>query len=116
MRHLCISAAILLSVVSFSWWSVRTVEQVAEETKMLVLQAQETAARETLDAAEACWEAHSGFLCLVLRHDQVEAVTGTLARLKASTEQDDFYSTCAELLVTLEHIAEAERPKLRNIF
>lgn len=118
MKHFVLSAVLLLTVTAFSWWSVCRVEAVTDRTAALVVQAQAKGygdADEALSAAGEFWEANSGFLCTVLRHDQVDAVAQALARLEASTEHDDFYSTCAELLLTLEHIAQTELPLLRNI-
>lgn len=125
MKHLILALVILGLLLAFSAGSVIQVSDIANHTTTLLRQAQEQeragrsqAARQTLSEAVHYWNSKETFLCIVLRHEQVDTVTETLAKLNAyanSEDQDDFYSTCAELLEELNHLSQMELPLPKNI-
>ena len=121
MKHLLMSFLLLTILIGFSVWAVMRIGSVTKTTAEMVTailadaENDPESARMQIEQAISYWEKQSKLLCVILRHDQVDEVTEALAKLRASLEQDDFYTTCAEILSNLSHMSETEKPLLRNI-
>lgn len=125
MKYIVVSLFLLGLMLCLCLYSSSQVAQAVQETTQLLekaVTAEKNGDKETslhlVRAACDTWRSHETFFGTVLRHDEIDDVTGEFARLVsyASTQdQDDFLSNCAALLAQLEHITEMEKPSFSNI-
>ena len=125
MRHIILPILLLALVLSFCLFSTLYVSSTIEETNAYLTAAVEAYQKQQLEQTEqsinlasSLWSQRQFFFGMVLKHDEVDQVSGEFARLSAyahSDDGDDFLSNCAALQATLRHIREMEWPSLQNI-
>ena len=125
MKHLILPSILLITLLVFSIFSAMFVTSTIDQTEADLVQAvfhhnlQETDKMAAfLAQTTEYWTSRQFFFGMVLKHEEVDQVSGELERLRsyaASDDSDDFLSNCAALLATLDHIREMEWPYLQNI-
>ena len=68
---------------------------------------------------EHVWEDHESMMMRYIHHDELDSITGTVARLKALAKYQSYPELAAEidrLRHLVRHIYESEQPTLVSIF
>lgn len=76
-------------------------------------------AAQALDALEARWQAHQGYLHLVVSHTELDEAEALLAQARAAARQGDMgtlHLIMAELHSRFETTAQTQQVHFRNIF
>lgn len=127
MKHIWISAAIILAMASAIGCHVLYLDHFVGELTSLLTQAEEQVNAEDWVRAESLtrqalenWENHDFYLHAVMRHDDIDAIQVSfreaLAFLSGEELQPAEYSSVnARLLAQLVLVAEGEFPSLKNL-
>jgi len=125
MRYLILPSLLLAALLVFSVFSALFITQTIDQTEAYLDQAVHHYHSRDPDKTTFClmqtteyWRSRQLFFGMVLKHEDVEQVSGELARLLSyadTDDSDDFLSNCAALQETLDHIREMEWPYLQNI-
>ena len=125
MRYLILPSLLLVALLVFSVFSATFITETIDQTEAYLDQAVYHYHLQEPDKTTICliqtteyWRSRQLFFGMVLKHEDVDQVSGELARLLSyadTDDSDDFLSNCAALQATLEHIREMEWPYLQNI-
>ena len=77
-----------------------------------------SAAADAILSAEQRWRANEPFYQVVLRHDEVDAVTtgfSSLYQYALAEDADDFAAVCAEMIARIQQIRRMQLPLAHNI-
>ena len=125
MRRMTISLLLLALLAGTGWASSSYLTGLTAELSDALDRAEELGgggdwarARELTVQAYARWEAAGGYLSLVLRHDELDGVSGrfceVLALLKAQ-EGPEYAAANRQLIAQLGHLSEMERLNWRSV-
>lgn len=125
MKRVWIVCGIVLSILllsGLSLWHLSVVTTELDERLQQLSDAvdQKDAGLETLAADfESLWEDRESMMMRYIHHDELDAITGTVARLKALAAWQDYPELAAEidrLQHLVRHIFESELPTIMSIF
>lgn len=124
-RFLIVVAMVLLilGVGFLSWFQLgRITERMETELNTLATLVEQRSAVELQDRAEAfqeLWEEEERMMMRYIHHDELDTITGTVARLRALARYEDYPELAAEidrLRHLIRHIYESETPTWYSIF
>jgi len=124
MRAFLTGVCLLLLILAFSLFSAFHISGIVADTEILLAKALEQQQGDPIQSANLVrlasetWQKNETYFGMVLCHDEIDSILDEFARLDAyaaSSDQDDFRSTCASLLASLQHIREMEWPLVCNI-
>ncbi len=125
MRTAKFALTVLLVLLAICLLNLRLLDRCISETTRCLETAQTlaqsgdlAAAALAVEQAQRIWDRWETFLGSVARHDELDELRYTFARLPgfaADNNSDEFRAQCAELIARVKHIREMERPSLHNI-
>ena len=126
MKYCCIGLILLLSMLAFCIFSTAFICTYTQETtayleKGFQLAEQENFQDATKQIEEAfhTWYSHHGFFGIVLRHaesDEVNSYFQSVLQYAKNENSEEFFGACAQLMASIEHVANMELPHYYNIF
>lgn len=125
MKHLWFSLGILAVLFALSIGAFSLLRSETEETLWFLTRAQAAAEGEDMAAAHShgaaakqAWEAHEGFIDMIMSHEETDVIHREFSDLLVYAQtgkREEFLSSCGKLLVMVEHLTEMERPIWRNL-
>ena len=123
--NLWIAMGLLVIVIAFGIWSSGTMDglsrryiSASEELLILAQDAQWQRAGEVAAAYRESWDQASGWLQMLIVHEELDAVDMALKRIHAGIWAQDqalCYEACAELRENAEHLSHRDAFTLGNI-
>lgn len=125
MRRLTVSLLVLALLAAAGWANSRYLTGLSGEIIVLLERAGERGAAEDWEGAEnltrqahARWETSSGYLSLVLRHNETDEVNSRFCEVSAlidGRESPEYAAANGQLISQLEHMSEMEQLRWRNV-
>ena len=126
MKRLVISSALLLVLLAIGVVSLFYVENVCSQTieksqtikQEIYVQNYETAAQHIKDL-ESYWEENEKYLCLFVRHGEIEEISRQISELSDLLDYQDYSESSATLnriIVIANHVKTTEKPLPIYIF
>lgn len=126
MKRLIIVVSMVAVILALGFWSVFQLDRITNRMELELdglAQMVEDEDRESLlektAAFQELWEHEEKHMMRYIHHDELDTITGTVARLNALARYDDYGELAAEidrLRHVIRHIYESEMPSLHSIF
>lgn len=126
MKRLIIVLVIVVLILGQGVWSViqldgitGRMEQELDSMAAMVERQDRTSLLEKTASFQTLWEHEEKHMMRYIHHDELDAITGAVARLNALARYNDYGELAAEvdrLRHLVRHIYESEMPSLHSIF
>lgn len=125
MKRGWLAAGLLAAMVAVALWNVAELEKLTGELNTILAQAETSAeegnwraAGEQTARAKACWQAHSGYLHILLDHevtDEIDLSFGEVAEFIECEEGGEYSAANARLMESIRRMGALQTPRLENL-
>lgn len=126
MKRLITCIVIFLGIIGICTWGTLSLRHHSHSLTQTLQAAHDAASEDRMEEALRLtedflsdWEEAEQLFIYILRHEQMDEVTFSSARLLPFLRQGDSAEFCAEvseIIRALEHLWETEKPSLENFF
>lgn len=126
MKRVWIVSCIVAAIIGMGVFSIMQLGQVKDEmekalehlSQVVLLEDSEQLSKEA-EEFEHLWETKELMIMRYIHHDELDSITGKVARLRALAKYEDYAEFAAEidsLRHLIEHIYESEQVSWQSIF
>lgn len=126
MKRFIIAAVLVVTIIGVGFVSIfqlaRMTDLMSAELDSLLVSVyakEQAQVLEKADKFQKLWEEEERSMMRYIHHDELDAITGTVARLEALAQYEEYPELAAEidrLRHLVRHIYESEMPSFSSIF